>query len=86
VADFFKNNQAVKAQSALAISGQSGNIYFRSSYVNSQKPERVAALLTHELLHNLGFDDTDLQRALGLPIGAASENITKKFYDDCFKK
>jgi len=85
IANYFRNHSDVKAQASLAISGQPNNIYFSPGFVNSLTVENAAALLTHELIHNLGFVDGQIQGALGLDTKAASDNITQKFLTDCFK-
>jgi hypothetical protein len=82
IGKYFDVNKVTSAQSALAISGLSGNIYFRPSYVNKQKVGRLAATMIHEVLHSLGFDDGQAQSVLGVKVGAASINITNKLYDD----
>ena len=85
ISDYFRLNHSTKAEASLSISGLSGNIYFDANYVNGLSVQNAAALLTHELLHNLGIDDTQAQNALGLSTKEASDNITQKFLKDCFK-
>jgi RHS repeat-associated protein len=86
VAQFFKNDPSVKAEAASTISAAHDNIYFDPSYVNTNSVQFDAALMMHELLHNLGRDDAQLQSALGIPASSASGAITQMLFSDCFKK
>jgi len=73
------------AAAALAQLGGS-NIYINASWVNGMSTSDRQAMLLHELTHNItGKDDESLQRALGLPTGAASQNIGDRLRGDCFK-
>jgi len=46
--------------------------------------ERNAALLLHEAMHNLGFTDVWIQRALSLDDSALSANISERLALNCF--
>jgi len=63
----------------------SGDILFRPGYVNSLSTGQAAAFLMHEVLHDLGGIDAQIQKALGLPSGGGTDNISTKFFDDCFR-
>jgi hypothetical protein len=62
------------------------NIYISSGWVNGMTANQQEALLLHELLHNItGKTDDVLQGALGLSVGAPSQNIADKLGQDCLK-
>jgi hypothetical protein len=71
---------------AAAVAQLSGsNIYINASWVNGMSDVDRQAMLLHELVHNItGKTDDVLQSALGLMVGAASQNIGDKLRD-CFK-
>jgi hypothetical protein len=85
ISTFFANSPGTMAQAGLAGSALAGSIFFRSGYVESLSPGNTAALLMHEVIHTLGPTDSQLQKALGLSVGAPSDNITQKLLQDCFK-
>lgn len=61
-------------------------IFFRSSGVDASNVSFNKALVAHELLHNMtGSVDSVLQDKLGIPAGRASEWITDRLFNDCFK-
>src|SRR5262249_28489849 len=84
IQQFFKRNTDVKAESALMISSLSGNIYFDPGYVNGHSVGFDAALLMHELLHSLGWEDSQLLSALGFPATSVSGRATSMLASDCF--
>jgi len=53
--------------------------------VNHMSTRQAAAFLMHEVLHSLGGIDVQIQTALGIPTVGGTANISKKFFDDCFK-
>jgi hypothetical protein len=61
-------------------------VFLRPSTINTYSPAYVAALVMHEMLHSLGFEDTPLMVALGVkkPEKVASKYITDTFAKDCF--
>jgi hypothetical protein len=60
------------------------DIYVDPTWVNSFSDNQTAALLLHELVHNVtGQVDSTLQSDLGLPDGN-SVNIANKLQVDCF--
>ena len=77
------------AVSALPGSALWGNIYFSAHYVNGLTLQMTAALLMHELIHTLGFTDTQIQGALfganSPQVGQLSGNITTQLNTDCFQ-
>jgi len=84
IAQYFKANPGVKAEAALTISGLSGNIYFDPRYVNQHSAGFAAALLMHEVIHTLGWDDDQLKRAMDIPLSNPSGDVTIKLAFDCF--
>jgi hypothetical protein len=72
------------AQAALPGSALANNIYFRPSYVLSHSVGFDAALMLHEVTHNLGALDGQLLTALGYSPDIASDNITQRLALDCF--
>ena len=87
IQQFFKNSPGTGAETALTISGSSLNIYFRPSYVLSHSAGYDAALLMHEALHSLGWDDDQVKAALGLreaQCGSGTACISKLLAQDCF--
>jgi hypothetical protein len=73
-----------KAQSALPGSALAGNIYFDPAYVIKNSTGWNAALLMHEVMHNLGPEDPQIMAALNAPAGAVSGYITTTLAADCF--
>jgi RHS repeat-associated protein len=61
------------------------NIYFANEAVSRTSTARNSSLLFHELIHNLGRDDADLKRALGIPIDWNSSWISYRLFERCFK-
>ncbi len=89
IQQFFKTNSGVNAETALTVSALSTNIYFRPSSVASHSAGYDAALLIHEVLHSLGWDDDQIKAALGLTqddCGMGTACITQKLAQDCFGK
>jgi hypothetical protein len=84
IAEYFKKNPTTKAEASLTISALSGNIYFDPSYLNHHSVGFDAALLMHEVIHTLGWDDDQLKSALGIPSTRASGAITDLLAKDCF--
>ena len=62
-------------------------IYLNSIVLIGQSTEHNAALILHELLHNVtGKLDTTIQRELGLEKDSVdTHNITDRIMKDCFK-
>ncbi len=61
------------------------NIYINAAWINGMSQGQQQGLLVHEILHNItGQGDADLQRELGVPVGAPSQNIGDKLQKDCF--
>jgi len=89
IQQFFKVNGGVNAETAFTVSALSTNIYFRPSSVASHSAGYDAALLIHEVLHSLGWDDDQIKAALGLTqddCGMGTACITQKLAQDCFGK
>jgi RHS repeat-associated protein len=91
IAQYVSGTAAGGTTAATALPGSAlwGNIYFSSKYVVGLSTAQGAALLMHEAIHALGPDDIAIQTALfgtsSSQVGAASENISKKFLTDCFQ-
>ena len=77
----------IMAPNAAAVAQANGsNIYINASWVNGMGVGDRQAMLLHEILHNItGKFDEDLQGSLGVPVGAASQNIGDKLKRDCLK-
>jgi hypothetical protein len=66
-----------------AIAQFGGNNVYINAITFAQRGESYAlATLMHELMHNLGFGDKEIQRKAGLP-NAASQNITFEVMKQC---
>jgi RHS repeat-associated protein len=84
IQQYFQQHPDIQAQAGFPISGAALYIFFRPSFVNSHSMGFDAALLMHELTHNLGIDDSDLLGALGFDTALPSDDATKKLAKDCF--
>lgn len=84
IAGYFKNSTDTQAEAAGALSSLANNIFLRSSFVVRHSGGFDAALLMHEVMHNLGPDDDALEQALGIPVGTPSDAITQRLATDCF--
>jgi RHS repeat-associated protein len=72
VGDYFATHTGTSALAALG-----GNtIYFRPGF-------HTSATIMHELLHNLGLEDDDIMKTLGLT--GPSREITNFLWDNCLK-
>ncbi len=80
----FKNSPSTKAVSGLTISALSGYIFFDPKYISSHSAGFNAALLAHEVMHNLGLTDGQLLHSLGFDRLDASGKVTNKLAQDCF--
>jgi len=60
--------------------------YWRPGYEVGKSDAEVAGAVMHELLHNMGFSDHDIQMGLfGLGgVSDITDNITQKLKTDCF--
>jgi RHS repeat-associated protein len=73
---FFDDNPNVSAVSSLG-----GNrIYLNPSVVNNYGSAYMAALLSHEVLHNMGMDDDTIKKKLGIPAGGDTRSITLSMF------
>jgi len=61
-----------------------GSTIFIPGTTTPMAAERLRGMVLHELLHNLGYDDTPMQVALGLERGPNTDNISEKLAEDCF--
>jgi len=63
-------------------------VYWRPGATSEKRgsdPAWMYAAVLHELLHNLGFWDDDIQKALGLPLDPLdTENISRALATRCF--
>jgi len=87
VGGWFSSDPSVMAAASL----KGNQIYFRPAGVDASDLLFDAALLVHELIHDItGYVDGDIATKLGLPqtipgvVKAGSDWITSRFYDDCF--
>jgi RHS repeat-associated protein len=84
IEEYFKNNPDVKGEAAQPGTPLAGNIYFVPGYVNGHSAGYDAALLMHEVTHNLGATDPQLKAALGFKEIDPSQYVTGKLAKDCF--
>jgi hypothetical protein len=82
----FRNSMSgTVAESGLPGSALAGMIFFNPGYVNQHTTSFDAALLMHEVIHNLGAIDSSLMGALGFdPADPITDKATKKLAKDCF--
>src|SRR5262249_38119482 len=66
VADFFKTNRGTQAVTPRKGADLYGDILFRPSYVKGLSDPKAAAFLLHEILHNLGAIDQQIQNVFGI--------------------
>jgi hypothetical protein len=83
IAGYFASG-GVGAEAALPGSALAGNLYFDPTFVLHNSTGYNAALLIHEVIHNLGPIDPGILAALGFSNSATSDNISKKLAADCF--
>ena len=67
-----------------AAAGTSPVVYWRPGYEQGKSEAELQGAIMHELLHNLGFSDKELQIGLGLDTSARTDNITQELSKDCF--
>jgi len=60
------------------------HIYYRAGYQVGKTDAEVRAAVMHELLHNMGFTDTEIQKGLGLEVSDVTDNITQELKRLCF--
>lgn len=77
---WFRQDDSVMA--AADLNGR--RIFVRPSGVDADSLLFNAALLLHELLHNVGLDDDTIKSRLGIGSHLTSEWVTSRIYDDCF--
>jgi RHS repeat-associated protein len=81
---FAANPNGLTAQSQLGTNTTVGTIIYINPTLISNSLATNEALLLHESLHLLGFDDADLQRGLGLPVDDHNtKGISTKLQRDC---
>jgi len=82
----FRNSMSgTRAEAGLPGSALAGMIFFNPGYVNQNSTGFDAALLMHEVIHNLGAIDASLMGALGFnPADPITDKATKKLAKDCF--
>lgn len=80
VADVFAASGGTSAMTSMA----QGIVYIRPEHFNSYGSGYLAAMMLHEVLHNVtGLTDPDLQRNLGLSEDGGSRNVTLRLMQDC---
>jgi len=85
VADRFAQYPGVNAETMLGLNQLGLAVMFiRPDAVNSNSTAYNTALVMHEVIHSLGFQDDFVKNALGIPLTSPSVNITKAFANDCF--
>jgi len=85
VAASFAQYPGINAQTMLGLNQLGLAVMFiRPDAVNSNSTAYNTALVMHEVIHSLGFQDDFVKNALGIPLTAPSVNITKAFANDCF--
>jgi hypothetical protein len=86
VADYFKNHEGSSALTMLGLNDLGlALVFIRPSVILEHSAAYNTALVMHEILHSLGFEDDKIMSALGLdPAKQASVEITKAFARDCF--
>jgi RHS repeat-associated protein len=83
-ASFAANPNGLTAKSQLGTNTAVGTIIYINPTLISNSLATNEALLLHESLHLLGFDDADLQRGLGLPVDDHNtKGISTKLQKDC---
>jgi RHS repeat-associated protein len=82
IGDNFGSNSTVVAIS----SANTNQVWINPRLVNPGERSRSSALIAHEALHKLGpsLTDQEIQRRLGLEVGAASANIGGRLAASCF--
>src|SRR4029077_18175084 len=60
--------------------------YWRPGVTDGMSDARLDGIVLHELLHNLGFSDVDIQLSLGGPgmVSNVTDNISQRLTNDCF--
>jgi hypothetical protein len=59
--------------------------YWATGFANGANASYLAGSLMHEILHNLGFGDTQIQSSIpGLTVSPYTSNISDKLATDCF--
>jgi hypothetical protein len=86
IGQFFALNPGTTAISQFGAPQSVGStIYYDPAKISNNLSNNMA-LLMHEAFHLLGFDDADLQTALGLPVDPKNtRNISIKLLNDCIR-
>jgi hypothetical protein len=63
-----------------------GSTTFKPGTTIPMTQSRLFGMVLHELLHNLGFSDTDIQLSLGGPsmVSSNTDNISVRLTADCY--
>lgn len=59
--------------------------FWRPGYEIGKDPSEVRGAVLHELLHSIGFSDTDVQLGLKISVQDKTDNITQTLQEKCFK-
>jgi hypothetical protein len=63
-----------------------GSTIFQPGSLDAMTQRRLDGMMLHELLHNLGYSDADLQKSLGLTVTLLdTDNISRELSKQCFK-
>jgi len=85
VADRFERAVGVNAETMLGLNDLGlGVVFIRPSAVLRNSAAYNVALVMHESLHSMGFEDPFIRDALGIGDNEPSVAITKAFSNDCF--
>jgi RHS repeat-associated protein len=82
---FFDPKSANYVKGLYAFAPLSGSTsYWAPGSQSGIDENKLAGMVMHEILHNMGFTDTAMQDAFKIAVTGATDNISEKLATDCF--